>query len=769
MSTLVLCTNSEKLDILDRLNSSKGFHDYKFMTIEEFRSNYFFSYDYRAIDYLACKYSYDIDVSKTYIESLYTIDINKNYKDEKLIFLKKLKKELIDNNLITFNNYFKEYLKDKKIINYYPVLDKYLDDALKKLNASFRWNYDINKLSYYPFSSIDSEVEFVCQKICELKNKGVSLNNIYLMNVDDNYFMPIRKFFKLYNININLDYKVNLNSFSFVNKYLEDRELPSINDSNSSLVKTFINKVNSISYIEDSPNYDNILRYIIKDTIIESSRYKESVNVCNLFDRRFDSDSYVFLMGFNYGSVPALYKDDMFINDGLKGNLYTTSFKNEREKKRVMEYLSSIPNLCISLKESTYNNKFYPSSLIDEYSISKADYNFSLEYSNKANKRRLEKDMDNLYRYNIHDKSLDVLNSNYKSIYGTYNHEFSGIDSDTFKKYIKNIDLSYTSMNSYFSCPFKYYVNYILKAIPFVNTFASVIGNLFHYILQHSYDDNFDSDKFFDKYVGSISIDSKERFFLSKLKRIIKDEIEIIKDNDQYTLFHERMFEKEIRLLISDSIIRLNFVGKIDKILYYNDLGKIYFSVIDYKTGTYPSNLYNMKYGLSSQLATYLYLIVKGRLFDNPTFTGIYFQNVLMHDSLEGNKDYKTLLRDSLKYDGYSTYNTDNLYKFDNTYVDSKVIKSMKLKSDGTFSSYAKVLSDDDIKSLYNYTEKLIFDAFKNITDRHFDISPIKVGVKDLSCEYCDARDICFRTDSDYRLESENKSLDFLGGDSDAN
>ena len=169
-----------------------------------------------------------------------------------------------------------------------------------------------------------------------------------------------------------------------------------------------------------------------------------------------------------------------------------------------------------------------------------------------------------------------------------------------------------------------------------------------------------------------------------------------------------------------------------------------------------------MKYGLSSQLATYLYLIVKGRLFDNPTFTGIYFQNVLMHDSLEGNKDYKTLLRDSLKYDGYSTYNTDNLYKFDNTYVDSKVIKSMKLKSDGAFSSYAKVLSDDDVKSLYNYTEKLIFDAFKNITDRHFDVSPIKVGVKDLSCEYCDARDICFRTDSDYRLESENKSLDFF-------
>lgn len=768
MNTLIICTNDEKINILEKLNKNKELHNYKFMDINEFKSNYFFSYDYRAISYLYNKYKYDVDVSKEYIESLYTIDENKEYEEDKLIFLSNLKRELIENNLLEFNNYFKKYISDKKIIVIdYPIIEKYMDDLFKKLNAEVRRPARKEKnLSYYKFREIDDEVEFVAQQICTLKEKGVSLNNIYLVNYDNNYYLPIRNIFKLYNINVDLKETVNLNSYSFVNNYLENDELPKINENNSKILKKFINKVNSISYLDKDESYEKILRSIIKDVDIRD-KYTESVKICNLFDRSFTSKDYVFLLGFNYGSIPKTYKDDMFINDSIKENLYNTTYKNEREKKYAINYITNIPNIYISLKEATYKDKFYDSPLIKELNMNKEKYTNNLELSNKANERRFNKEIDNLYRYNIYDKELDILSNNYSQIYNTYSHDYKKICENQFNKYVNEIKLSYTSMNAYNSCPFEYYVNYILKVNPFEETFASIIGNLFHYILEHSYDDNFDIDCIFNEGLKKYTLDTKDRFFLKKLKRIIKDEIEIIKENDSYTMFHNRMFEKKITLLYKESLPKLIFEGKIDKILYHKELNKTYFDVIDYKTGSFDPNLYYMRYGLSSQLATYLYLIIKGNIFESPIFNGMYFESVIMNDKKEENKDYKEELRDNLKYQGYSVNDKEEVYMFDKTYENSKLIKGMSIKKDGSFGRYARVLNEDEVKNLYKYTEDLVHNTFKNILLRDFKISPVRIGKKVDACNKCNYKDICYKEEKDYRILQDIQNLDFLGGEED--
>ena len=356
-NSLIICPNETKKDILKSFNNDNKLHNIKFMDINDFRSNYFFSYDYRAIAYLYNKYNYNLEISKVYLKSLYSVDISNSYIDSKLIFLRDLKKELIDNKLLSFNNYFKKYLENKKIyIINYPVLEKYLDDVFKELNATIVEDNKSNSLSVYKFDSMDQEVSFVAEKICDLIRSGVSINNIYITNYSDSYYFLIKKYFELYNININFKRSVNLNSFNFVNNYFITSKLPTINDENSCLVKAFINKINSISYLEGDNSYKVILKDIIKDTSISYAKYIDSVNICDIYSKSFSSSDYVFYLGFNYDNSPKTYKDDMFISDSIKTNLYTTSYKNKREEEVLIKRLKSIPNLFISYKLSDFKN-----------------------------------------------------------------------------------------------------------------------------------------------------------------------------------------------------------------------------------------------------------------------------------------------------------------------------------------------------------------------------------------------------------------------------
>ena len=130
---LLVTPNSSKLSLLRKYDQK--LLNIKYMTLEEYKSHYFFSYDDKTISYLMTKYNYHLDVSKILIKQLYVIDLEKDYKNEKLKELKKIKQELIDNQLLYFDYMFQDYLKNKKVIVYkYDTLDKYEKEMF--LNAT---------------------------------------------------------------------------------------------------------------------------------------------------------------------------------------------------------------------------------------------------------------------------------------------------------------------------------------------------------------------------------------------------------------------------------------------------------------------------------------------------------------------------------------------------------------------------------------------------------------------------------------------------------
>ena len=99
-NTIIICNSSYKMQILE---SIKKLINIKFMSMDEFIKSYYFDYDEKTILYLIKKYNIKYEIALEYLNNLIYIE-DKNYNNEKLDFLVNLKKELMDNNLLIFNN-----------------------------------------------------------------------------------------------------------------------------------------------------------------------------------------------------------------------------------------------------------------------------------------------------------------------------------------------------------------------------------------------------------------------------------------------------------------------------------------------------------------------------------------------------------------------------------------------------------------------------------------------------------------------------------------
>ena len=760
---IIICPNEEKLKLLKLYSNDKNITNIKFFTKKEFLSEYYYSYDEKTLFYLMKKYNYHIDVCKKYLNNLYFIDINKDYQSSKLLFLKNLKQELIDNNLLYYNNNFSKYLEDKEIVvKHYYDLDLYEEKAFNTIinMPSVKVDSVVNG-----FNTMEDEVNFVCLKIIELIKKGISLDKICLCNVSDDYFYTIEKLFSYYNIPINIPYKRSIFGTKIVQDYLNNNIL-NLEDVNP-ITKKLVEVINSLSFLDLSDEVSKkILIDKLKHTYLDNKTLKKAVSIKDLFLEDLD-EYYVFVLGFNQDVLPRMAKDIDFISDKEKCevNLYDNNYLNKREKEIVAYLLSKINNLYLSFKLSSPFSSYYPSSLIDELGLEVIyDNNDNYEYSNIYNKIRLGEKLDLYHLYGEKDDSLELLNNHYNIPYLKYDNGFTGINLD---KYLINLDyplkLSYTSLNAYNECKFKYYVRHVLRLDEFKDTFASFIGSLYHKILSLYNYPNFDFEKEYDKYLESRELSLKEMVLLVRIKKDLLEFLDVLKKQQLLTGYDEFYFEKKIEVPIEKDVSVL-FVGYVDKIMYYRKIEDTYFSIIDYKTGTIDTHIEPMKYGLHMQLPIYLYLLHYGKVFSNPIFTGIYYQNILFDYpkwEVINNEKWK----EKYYLNGYSTDDVSILERFDSTYEKSEYIKSMKYNPEKGFDRFSKVLSNDTLIDMLKYTKEHISLKVDEILKGDFSINPKVYNQENIACRFCSFKDLCFMKDRDLVYLEKQDDLSFLGGD----
>ena len=761
MQKLIICPNDTKLQLLGNNNELTNI---KYMTKREYLSKYYFSYDDKALYYLMDKYNLNVDVVKVYLNNLYVINEDKDYKDEKLKYLREIKIDLISNKLLSYSPTFKKYLDsfDIEVKGYYD-LDLFEEKAL---NYKFTYKDSNINVPVIEYQTLEEEVNGICIKIIDLINNGVDINKIYLTNISEEYLYTIKKLFNYYRIPINLNLKNSIYSSKIVNNYLLEGIL-NIEDT-SITNRKLVSVINSLTDLDKSTDtYKKILIDKLKNTYYPPIKYNNAVEIKDLFTNEFFDDEYVFVLGFNQDSLPKVRKDIDYISDNIKEevDMYSTKYLNNREKDIIKYLLSKIPNLYLSYKLESAFNEYFPSSLIKELDLEVIkEEKDNYQYSNIYNKIRLTEMLDRYNLYNEKDNLLDLLNSHYKIPYNTYNNGFAGINNDFYiRSIIRPLRMSYTSLNSYNECAFKYYLKYVLKVDSYEDTFEAFIGSMYHKILSLYKKYNFDFEKEYNKYLETRELSLKEKLLLVRIKKELLEFINVLKDQEDYTTYNDELYEQEAKVKI-DKKVSVEFIGYIDKIMYRKNIEDTYFSIIDYKTGTIDTHIEPMKYGLHMQLPVYLYLIHYGKVFANPIFTGIYYQNILFKYPTWSNKLEK---EEKTKYylNGYSTDQLDILESFDRTYKDSEYIKSMKYSTDKGFSSYSKVIDNDTLYKLIKYTKNEINTKLDDILNSNFIINPKSYAGKNVACEYCKFKDICYMNDSDIVNYPKVDDLSFLGGD----
>ena len=780
---LLIVQNNEKEKILEELNNKQELIQIKIMTLKEFLDHYYFTYDKKTIYYLKKHFNLNVSIIKEYLDNLIYIE-DKKYNSKKLNNLVEMKKYLIENNLLIIDPLFKELIKNYNIEVRYPNLDKFYLNLFNKLNAKYieEEKYNEKELQVYEFSNIEEEVSFAANSISKLILKGIDINNIKLINITSEYLTTIKRIFTLYNIPVDLKetksiYETTI-GLEFLNYVKENKSFAEIipllkekyND--SKIINKLINICNDYNWYKE--NTEELYDFIMEDLKNKklNNKYYNRVELINIIDTK--TNDYNFLLGFNNENIPVTHKDDSLFNDqeNFELNLKSVEDLNKEEKKKVINNLYRINNLIISYKNKTPFTSYNKSVLIEELNMKviKKKFNYFNSHSKKYNELMLGKNIDNYIKYGtINDELILLFNNYYNKNYLSYDNKFKGINKKNYLNYLNNsLKLSYSAIDNYYKCGFRYYLSNVLKVDEFETDFKRNIGNIFHYILSKKDNVDFDIDKEWNYIIKDYSFNKIEQFYLNKLKQELNYVIKNIEKQKELTTFNKELHEEKIEVNVTNEIPTV-FKGFIDKIMYLEEENNTYISIIDYKTGTLHTKLNDVIYGLGMQLPIYLYLVKRSTKFNNPKITGFYLQKIIHEEfKILPNKTYDDQRRDSLKLVGQSTIDQEALEKFDISYFNSELIRGMKIKNDGSFYNTSKVLTEENINELDKLIDKNIKQATNNITNAKFDINPKKVGKDLLGCEFCNYKDICYYKQEDVVRLKEHKDLDFLGGDDNA-
>ncbi len=741
----------------------------KVITLSELKKKYYFDYDNKAIYFVSNKYNCIFEIAKIYIENIYFIgDID----TKKVNFLKEVKEELDNNNLLTYNNLFKEFLRGKDIVLYnLKYVDKFYKNIFKELGRYSNitsYNDEDNKSvkELYKANNSEEEIAFICSKITILIKSGVNINNIKLANVKSDYEFIIRKTFKLFNIPINLPSFETIKSTSLVIKFKELynsdisvtieklKEFINTKEEND-IFKSIINVVNSYLWCNDFELVKDMIFNEINNIKTPRKNLKNAVEVIEFKKELVSDDDYVFLIGYNEGVIPVNYKDEDYLSDEEKSKLgLSISFElNENAMNEVKDSIKNIKHLIVTYPSHNLSSEIYISSSYEKDLFEEKELNISYNESNAYNKLKLVSEKDENSKFGTLTDDLLKLSSHYKDMkYSSFDNKYKLINKSKIKNFFNNgLTLSYTSMNDYYMCSFRYYLDYILKVNKYEDTFEAIVGTIFHKILSMCFENDIDIIRTYESEIekSDYEFSESEKFFLSILKDELVLVIETIKNQLSYTQLTESMYEKEIVIDV-DKDLHIKFKGFVDKILYNKFNGKTVVAIIDYKTGNPNLNINNSIYGLEMQLPIYIYLI-KNEIKD-VKIGGFYLQKIL------NNITDKEKRLDSLKLQGYTNSDLDIIDKVDSSFNDSKVIKSLRTSSKG-FYAYSKIINDEEIDILNKVVETKIKEASMDILDSKFDINPKEMNNEVIGCKFCKYKDICFVKPKDTITLKEVKNI----------
>lgn len=721
-----LIISNNKKELLE-IKESNPFLNFKIINKKELFSNLFFHYDSKANLYLYRK-GILLDNTDEILNNLYFLKPNINSKIDNLI---SLKNELEQNKLLLKEDFYQDYLKNKKIILYDLDLDIELKSIFEQLNIQpiiINNEFKLDKC-VYEFNNFDEEIRFIFEQIALLIEKGIPLNKIKILTNNELYISSLKKYENYFSFKFNFsneekiihsnDIKLFKSIFSSTNL---DETLTQIENRiiDVDAFNKLLRKILEVkSYIQEN-EIEDYIDYITKKIKISSIKYENGIDVVSSLDN-LDKEDYLLIPGFILNQYPKIIKDEDYLSDKEKIilNMVTSNQKQLFQENNFIRSLSKFNNVIISYCLKNDKEEYYPSLLIEKYNLpiiknyEFTNYVYSKDYYNYFNSNVLD-EYNNFSFISPYLKNIDAKEIEYK----TYTNQFTNINNFI----LPNMKLSYTSLKTYFECGFKFYLSRILKIDEFEDTLSTKLGTIMHkYLELVAKNKKID----FDELLSLYSLTNKERIIISALKNQI-----ILEEENINNLFNSTCLKTINAEDTSFSYsLNNNFIleGKIDLILSNQN----HYVIIDYKTNdseNFSPDL--IKYGFSLQLPIYYLLTKNGSSnFINKDISGLYINTILSKNYFKN--DFKYLLLNGL------TFN-DN---FDLIQGEQELIK----KQNRNYISY----DNEEFKNNIDTTSKIINEACNQIQDGNFKINPKVIQNKVDSCKYCKYKDICYMTYKD--------------------
>lgn len=784
--TLLIVPSIQKQKILEEMDTYDNLFDIKILSLEEFRKKYYFDYTQETLLYIVKKYDLKIDVAKVYLENMYHLS-GLYTSSDKLNELTLMKNNLLDHNLLKRDTFFTSSLDKYSIIFYgydfYLKEDLKMIEELKKITDVQIFQNIENpkrKLQVYEFLTIEEEIEFVFKNIILLLEKQVPYSRIKLAQVSKEYREPLLRLAKFYKLPISISNSTSIfetligkKAISYIKEGYDFYDIINFLEKDFPYEEVVISQILSIfnQYAFFKEDKTKLLEFLIddmKNTHLPNVKYQDEIEMIQLLHNEIDSSYHVFILGFNNGIYPSISKDEDFMSDALKEEcgMTTSQELNLITKKTLMNRLFALSNVVITYKKKTAFEEYYPSTLISDYDMEVITYKEEFErvhYSKIQDTLKLTSMLDKYVKFGTKDSLLEEYYTTLKIPYAKYNHQYQPINKKDLHGFLKEkLLLSYSSLDNFYHCKFRYYLANILKIEKYEASLQQNIGTVFHNILSRCFEESFDFDREYrletEKYIQS----AKDNFYFQKLKKELQVIITILKKQNCILGFQKSNYEKSIYIPLEQEI-PTTFMGIVDKILQFESAEKKYCAIIDYKTG-YPSlDLSMVPYGMSMQLPIYMYLIKNSKEFKDNQICGIYLQKIL--NSIPANiEDVLTYKNDALKLQGYSIDSEDCLEVWDPTYENSEVIRSLKKGKNGWY-RYAKLLSLEQMDKLIQITEEKVKQAAKNILEANFTIDPKRIDNQNIGCLHCHFHDICYHKEQDIVDLTAYSDLSFLNSD----
>lgn len=506
---------------------------------------------------------------------------------------------------------------------------------------------------------------------------------------------------------------------------------------------------------------------------------------------------HVYIIGLNEGVFPAPIREDAILGDRDRRDLEAAGVElspesSERardemlyfylagsiaEKELVMTY-NSDKNMStfISSALSLFNDLevIKISELPDEFFVW-SDMS-ALEYSIRLRERDEEKSCE-IKKYLEERGNIGFFAEN-DLINGEY--RYTG-DKKLFGEYM---GLSQSRLESYAMCPFAYFCKYVLSLAeaPSGDPSSADIGNFVHSFLEHFIARVFDGEKVVTdellsstleetmdictRALGEVAKEPRIKMLLARLKDNLSLVVKSLANEFAVSQFRPAFFELKIgRDSLRPLTVELpdgtkaGVYGVIDRVDTYENDGKVYVRVVDYKTGKKVFSRADLQYGLNMQMLLYLASLSKTsdkeflkklgvKEGEKPIPAGILYFSTKMPEAevvsdmtVDADKIEESALK-KMKRIGLVCDDISLLKAMDSTL--GGIYVPVSVKQDGSLSKNSEKSVVTSFDELFEQINGTVSELAYKMKQGNADATPLKTNNQD-ACRYCAMEAVCRR------------------------